>query len=150
VIHDPTRDETFAAVAGGGATLNNRPIRVSRFNRLKDAMVIASFPPGVLPESPPIQRFLKVLPHAQTIHRSGSAALNLAYVASGRLDAFWSTSLKPWDVAGGALIVTEAGGRLTKMNGQPLDIHVPDLLCSNGSGIHEELQTLLSGNINVS
>jgi myo-inositol-1(or 4)-monophosphatase len=150
VIHDPTRDETFAAAAGRGATLNGSPIGVSRFDRLKDAMVIASFPPGVAPGSRPIERFLKVLPHAQTIHRSGSAALNLAYVASGRLDAFWSTSLKPWDVAGGSIIVTEAGGRVTKMNGQPLDIHVPDLLCSNGSGIHEELQTLLSGNIDVS
>jgi len=150
VIHDPTRDETFAAAAGCGATLNGQPIRVSRFDHLKDAMVIASFPPGVTPGSQPIERFLKVLPHAQTIHRSGSAALNLAYVASGRLDAFWSTSLKPWDVAAGALIVAEAGGRITKMNGDPLDIHVPDLLCSNGSGIHHELRVLLSGNVDAS
>jgi myo-inositol-1(or 4)-monophosphatase len=146
VIYDPTREELFTARRGGGATLDGRPIRVSRFDRLDRAMVIASFPPGVTPESPPIQRFLKVLPFAQTIHRSGSAALNLAYVAAGRLDAFWSTSLKPWDVAAGAVLVAEAGGRLTTLRGGPLDIYVPDLLCSNGSGIHEELSALLSGN----
>jgi myo-inositol-1(or 4)-monophosphatase len=146
VIHDPTRGETFAASRGVGATLDGRPIRVSRFDRLDRAMVIASFPPGVTADSQPIKRFLTVLPYAQTIHRSGSAALNLAYIAAGRLDAFWSTSLKPWDVAAGALIVAEAGGRVTTLGGKPLNIEVPDLLSSNGTGIHEELRMLLSGN----
>ena len=144
VIHDPTRGEIFSAALGQGATLDGHPIRSSRFDRLSQAMVIASFPPGVTAESEPIKRFLTVLGHAQTIHRSGSAALNLAYVAAGRLDGFWSTSLKPWDVAAGALIVAEAGGRVTKMDGSPLDIAVPDLLSTNGTGIHEELSTLLS------
>jgi myo-inositol-1(or 4)-monophosphatase len=147
VIHDPTREETFAAALGQGATLDGRPIRSSRFDRLNQAMVIASFPPGVTAGSEPIKRFLTVLAHAQTIHRSGSAALNLAYIAAGRLDGFWSTSLKPWDVAAGALIVAEAGGRVTKMDGSPLEIAVPDLLSTNGTGIHEELSKLLSGNI---
>lgn len=150
VIHDPTRGETFSAAQGQGATLDGRPIRSSRFDRLNQAMVIASFPPGVKADSEPIKRFLTVLGHAQTIHRSGSAALNLAYVAAGRLDGFWSTSLKPWDVAAGALIVAEAGGRVTKMDGSPLEIAVPDLLSTNGTGIHEELSRLLSGNIDVS
>jgi myo-inositol-1(or 4)-monophosphatase len=147
VIYDPTRKELFAARQGAGATLDNRPLRVSHFDRLDRAMVIASFPPGVAPDSLPIKRFLAVIPHAQTIHRSGSAALNLAYVAAGRLDAFWSSSLKPWDVAAGALIVAEAGGRVTTMSGRPFDIAVPDLLCSNGTEIHEQLSVLLSGNI---
>jgi myo-inositol-1(or 4)-monophosphatase len=147
VIYDPTRQEMFAARRGVGATLDGRPICVSRFDHLDRAMVIASFPPGVTADSLPIKRFLKVLPYAQTIHRSGSAALNLAYIAAGRLEAFWSTSLKPWDVAAGALIVTEAGGRVTTMSGGPFDIEVPDLLGSNGTGIHEELSVLLSGNI---
>jgi len=147
VIYDPSSDELFAARRGAGATLDGRSIRVSRFDSLKQAMVIASFPPGVTADSLPIKRFLKVLPHAQTIHRSGSAALNLANVAAGRLDAFWSASLKPWDVAAGALIVAEAGGRVTTMSGNPLDINIPDLLCSNGTGIHEELSALLSGNM---
>lgn len=147
VIFDPTRNEMFAAQRGAGATVNGRRLRVSRFDRLKQAMVIASFPPGVTPESLPIRRFLTVLPHAQTIHRSGSSALNLAYVAAGRLDGYWSTSLKPWDMAAGALIVAEAGGRVTQISGRPLDIEVQDLLCTNGSGIHEELSALLSGNV---
>lgn len=146
VIYDPTRDELFAAQRGRGASVNGTPLKVSRFARLNQAMVIASFPPGVTADSLPIRRFLTVLPHAQTIHRSGSSALNLAYVAAGRLDGYWSTSLKPWDMAAGALIVAEAGGRVTKMNGQALDIEVADLLCTNGTGIHEELSVLLSGN----
>ncbi|HTI50233.1 MAG TPA: inositol monophosphatase family protein [Planctomycetaceae bacterium] len=143
VIYDPTRDELFAAVRGQGATLNGRPIRASRFDRLDRAMVIASFPPGVTADSLPIRRFLDVLPHAQTIHRSGSSALNLAYVGAGRLDAYWSTSLKPWDMAAGVLIAAEAGGRVSRMNGAPLDIDVPDLLCTNGTAIHEQLSGLL-------
>ena len=147
VIYDPTRDEMFSAASGDGAKLNGQPIGTSRFAPLNRAMVIASFPPGVAPESEPIRRFLKVLPHAQTIHRSGSAALNLAYIAAGRLDGFWSASLKPWDVAAGAAIVAEAGGTISRMNGEPLDIYVPDMLCTNGTGIHGELVALLSGNL---
>ncbi|MBI3866885.1 MAG: inositol monophosphatase [Planctomycetia bacterium] len=147
VIYDPTRSEMFSAARGHGATLDGRPIRTSQFAPLNKAMVIASFPPGVAPDSEPIRRFLKVLPYAQTIHRSGSAALNLAFIAAGRLDGFWSTSLKPWDVAAGAVIVAEAGGQITTTGGGPLDIQVPDLLCTNGTGIHAELVALLSSNV---
>src|SRR5262245_19146777 len=95
----------FSAAKGLGAKLNGQAIANSRFEPLNKAMVIASFPPGVAADGEPIRRFLKVLPHAQTIHRSGSAALNLAYIAAGRLDGFWSASLKPWDVAAGAVLV---------------------------------------------
>jgi myo-inositol-1(or 4)-monophosphatase len=144
VIYDPTRDEMFAAIRGGGATLNGRPLHVSAVSVLSQAMLVASFPPGVQPDSLPIQRFLRVLPHAQTIQRTGSAALNLANLAAGRLDGFWSTSLKPWDMAAGVIIVTEAGGRVTKIDGTPLEIEVPDLLSTNGTGIHGELQALLT------
>jgi len=69
--------------------------------------------------------------------------LNLAYVAAGRIDAFWSVSLKPWDMAAGAVLVAEAGGRITNSSGGPLDIAVPDLLATNGTAVHEELQQLL-------
>lgn len=146
VIYDPTRDELFSAIQGGGAALNDRPLRPSRFARLSEAMVIASFPPGVTAESQAMRRFLKVLPHAQTIHRSGSSALNMAYVAAGRLEAYWSTNLKPWDMAAGVLLVREAGGRVTRTDGGPFDIEVPDMLCSNGTGLHDELAVLLSIN----
>ena len=91
---------------------------------------------------PPIQQFLRILPHAQTIQRTGSAALNLAYLATGRLDGFWSHSLKAWDMAAGVLIVREAGGRVTRMSGEPLALEIPDLLATNGS-IHDALRDLL-------
>jgi myo-inositol-1(or 4)-monophosphatase len=143
VIYDPTRDEMFAAVRGSGAMLNGSPIHVSRFSPLSQAMVIASFPPGVKADSPAMLRFLKVLPHAQTIHRSGSAALNLAYIAAGRLDGYWSSSLKPWDMAAGIVLVREAGGRITKTDGSPIDHHVMSLLATNGTQVHRELVALL-------
>lgn len=143
VVYDPTRDELFAATRGGGATLNGRPLVPSVFSSLGQAMVIASFPPGVQADSLPIRRFMTVLPHAQTVHRSGSAALNLAYVAAGRLDGYWSASLKPWDMAAGALLVMEAGGQVTRMGGQPLQLEIPDLLATNGTTLHAELSALL-------
>jgi myo-inositol-1(or 4)-monophosphatase len=143
VIFDPNRDELFSAVQGRGAALNGDPIRPTDVKSLGQAMVVASLPVGAGPDDPAVDRFLRVMPCAQTVQRTGSAALNLAYVAGGRMDAFWSSSLKPWDTAAGALLVTEAGGRITKMSGGPFDIEVPDLLASNGSSIHEELQQLL-------
>ena len=143
VIFDPNRDEMFCAVRGEVATLNGNPIQTSRVDSLKQMMAVASLPVAVTPDDPAVGRFLRVMSHAQTVQRTGSAALNLAYVACGRIDAFFSSSLKPWDVAAGALIVTEAGGRVSKMDGSPLEIEVPDLLSSNGSSIHEELQQLL-------
>lgn len=143
VIFDPTRNEMFSALRGAGATLNGTPIRTSHFAPLDQAMVIVSFPPGVTPDGLPIQRFLRVLPYAQTIHRSGSAALNLAYIAAGRLDGYWSTSLKPWDMAAGVVMVREAGGNITQLDGRALDIEIPSLLATNGTGIHAELMALL-------
>jgi len=144
VIFDPTRDEMFTAIRGQGAQLNGKPLHVSKCPQLSRALVIASFPPGVKVDSQPIRRFFKVLPFAQSIHRSGSSALNLAYVAAGRLDGYWSTSLKPWDMAAGALIVVEAGGRVTRLDGQPLNIEIPDLLATNGLSMHNELCDLLT------
>lgn len=143
VVFDPNRNELFTAVRGHGAHLNGRPLRPSSVNRLQDAMVVASLPVGSQRDDPAVMRFLKVLPHAQTVQRTGSAALNLSYVAAGRIEAFWSSNLKPWDVAAGGLLVTEAGGRVTKMDGRSFDLMVPDLLATNGSPIHEELQASL-------
>jgi myo-inositol-1(or 4)-monophosphatase len=143
VIFDPSKQEMFAALRGHGATLNDRPLQTSRFHRLKDAMVIASFPPNAKSDSPPLRRFLHVINHAQTVHRSGSAALNLAYVAAGRLDGYWSTSLKAWDMAAGVLFAREAGGRATRMDGSHVDLAIPDILCTNGTALHDELITRL-------
>lgn len=138
-IYDPTRDEMFLAARGAGATLNRRPLRRSEVTELSQAMVVASLPVATDPGDIAVKRFLKMLPHAQTVQRTGSAALNLAYVAAGRLDAFWSTSLKPWDMAAGVVLVEEAGGKITRIDGGPFQLEEPNLLASNGSNIHEEL-----------
>lgn len=143
VIFDPNRDEMFCAVQGEGATLNGKPIGSSRVDSLSQTMAMASLPVAATPDDPAVDRFLRVMAQAQTVQRTGSAALNLCYVACGRIDAYWSSSLKPWDMAAGALIVAEAGGRVSKMDGGSFEIAVPDLLSSNGTSIHEELQKIL-------
>lgn len=143
VIFDPTRDEMFSAVHGGVATLNDTPIRPTTTTVLSQSMLMASLPVGCQAGDPAIARFLTVLPNSQTVQRSGSAALNLAYVASGRIDGFWSTSLKPWDMAAGVPIVEVAGGSVSKTNGSPFHVHEPDLLATNGTDIHNALQRLL-------
>ena len=90
-----------------------------------------------------MRRFLKLIPQAQTIQRTGSAALNLAYIAAGRVDGFWSTSLMPWDMAGGVVLVEEAGGKVTCIDGSTFDVEQPNLLATNGTAIHQTLATLL-------
>lgn len=113
VVFDPMANELFTATRGGGAYMNGREIHSSGIDRLCDAMVAVSFPPEIHRESPEIQQFVEVLIQSQSVRRLGSAALNLCYVANGRLDAYWANKLKPWDVAGGAIIAKEAGATLT-------------------------------------
>ncbi len=144
-IYDPSRDEMFAAAAGDGATLNGRPIRVSSQDELSDALCMASLPVKTTRAHPAVQAFLRVLEAAQHVQRTGSAALNLASVAAGRVEAFWSTSLMPWDMAAGVLLIEEAGGRVTKTGGDAFLVDEPDVLVSNGSPLHEELIRLLNG-----
>jgi myo-inositol-1(or 4)-monophosphatase len=142
-IYDPTRQEMFSAARGEGATLNGKLIEPSATEPLGSALVMASLPVKTTPESKEVRRFLRVLTQAQALQRTGSAALNLCYVAAGRMDAFWSTSLKPWDMAAGVLILREAGGRVTAINGGAFDVNVSDLLASNGNRLHEELAAIL-------
>lgn len=146
VILDPTRNELFAAARGRGATLNGQPIHPSRAARLKEALVMVSLPVAVPPGHPAVERFVRTMSAAQATQRTGSAALNLAYTACGRIDAFFSTSLKPWDMAAGTLIVREAGGRVTQIHGGEFVLDVPDILATNGGPLHKELQRLLSEN----
>ena len=143
-IYDPNRDEMFSAAKGQGATLNREAIRPSETEDIADAMCMASLPIKAKQDDPAIQRFLRVLDVAQTVQRTGSAALNLCCVASGRIDAFWSTSLKPWDQAAGALIVQEAGGVLSKTDGEPFDVNKPDLLSTNSPALTSQLIAQLS------
>lgn len=142
-IYNPVSDEMFLASAGHGAWLNRRRLKCSQVESLPQAMVIASLPVVSGPNDAAVQRFLKVLQQVQTVQRTGSAAMNLAYLAAGRIDAFWSSSLKPWDMAAGVLIVREAGGTVTRIDQSCFDVNVSDLLASNGSSIHEELSRIL-------
>ncbi len=143
-IYDPNRDELFSAAAGQGATLNGRRIHVSQASDLSQALCMASLPVKTTRADPAVQRFLRVLEAAQHVQRTGSAALNLCSVACGRVDAFWSTSLHPWDMAAGVLIVTEGGGRVTRTDGGLFDLLRPDLLATNGTPLHSAVVPLLA------
>lgn len=109
-IFDPVRDECFTARAGGGAALNGRPISAAATTAAIDALVAVSFPPHVTADSGAVADFLAVVPHVHSVRRTGSTAINLAYIACGRLDAFWVRRIAGWDVAAGLLLVAEAGG----------------------------------------
>lgn len=143
VVYDPTRDELFAAAKGGGATRNGQPIQVSTTDTLQRTLAMASLPVGAGRDHPGILRFLSALEQLQHVQRTGSAALNLCAVAYGAVEVFWSVSLKPWDMAAGALIVREAGGTVTQLDGGLFTIEQPNILASNGTGIHEEMQQVL-------
>jgi myo-inositol-1(or 4)-monophosphatase len=139
VIYDPVRDQLFSAGRGRGAYLNGDRLQVSRVAALSDALVAASFAARVPPGSPEVHRFVQVLAHAQAIRRLGSAALNLAYLAAGRLDAYWASSVQLWDVAAGLLCVEEAGGRISSLDGSPLDLDRPWFAAAATGPLHEEL-----------
>ncbi|MDA1229863.1 MAG: inositol monophosphatase, partial [Planctomycetota bacterium] len=120
-----------------------QPIRTSVEVELKSAMGMASLPVAADSKNPAVMRFLNAIPALQTVQRSGSAALNLAYIASGRIDCFWSSSLHPWDVAAGSLLVAESGGIITKLDGSVFDIFVPDLLSAATATLGRKLVTVL-------
>lgn len=111
-IYDPLRDECFSARRGGGATLDGRPLRVATTTDPAEAIAAISFPPRVTPDAPAVADFLAVLPHVHSVRRTGSTALNLAWLAAGRLHLFWVRRIACWDVAAGIVIVREAGGAI--------------------------------------
>ena len=118
VTYDPLRDELFVAEKGKGATLNGQPISVSQIKEIHKALVATGFPYKRHIEPPPnIPELTRVMPNVQGIRRGGSAALDVAYVACGRLDGYWESSLHLWDWIGGVLMVKEAGGIVTQMDG---------------------------------
>ncbi len=127
VVFDPTRQEMFSAERGAGAYLNNRRIRVSAAKRLEDSLVSTGFPSRKRHLNVNIHFYHQMAMATHGVRRGGSAAIDLAYVASGRLDAFWEFGLNPWDMAAGTLLVTEAGGRSTDMKGGPHNMASPHL-----------------------
>ena len=138
VIYDPTRDELFAAERGRGARLNGRPIHVSRVRALAESLIATGFPSHKRHVSPNIHFYHEFTLRSHGVRRAGSAALDLAYVAAGRTEAFWEFNLNPWDTAAGILLVTEAGGRVTDFSGAPYRLDSREILASNGL-IHAEL-----------
>ena len=147
MIYDPLRDELFEARRGGGASLNGTPIRVSATARLTRALIATGFPYDIrerVPET--LARLGRLLGIVQGLRRGGSAALDLCYVACGRLDGFYEENLKPWDTAAGLLIVTEAGGKITTFDGGDYDIYSPNILASNGV-LHRELFVLVESGL---
>jgi myo-inositol-1(or 4)-monophosphatase len=142
-VYDPTRKELFTAEKGGGASLNGRPIATSSAETLVDAMLVTGFPYDVHNRVQEIVGlFAAFVAEARAVRRLGSAAIDLCYVAAGRMDGFWERDLKPWDIAAGALIVSEAGGTVTNMAGEPFRSRGADVLASNGR-IHEPMLTVI-------
>jgi len=148
VVLDPLSEECFVAQRGHGATLNGQPITTSGCGRIGQALVAVSFSPHVERDSPEIRRFVEILLAAQSVRRMGSAALNLCYVAAGRLDAYVATSVSIWDIAAGLLLVTEAGGAVSAIDGHPLSLERPELIaCASQSLAADLIQALRSANM---
>ena len=143
-IFDPNRNELFLAERGKGATLNGRPIRVSKSEPLQQAMVATGFAYNVQEGErlDNIDNFGAFIKRARAVRRPGSAAIDLAWTACGRIDGFWELFLKPWDMAAGVLIIREAGGSVTSFDGGRYDLYGTEILASNGL-IHGEMMEVL-------
>ena len=155
VVHDPSRSETFFATRGGGAFLDSPRVRarlgrpqrlaVTTTRALRLALVATGFAyTRATTPTNNLLEFNRVIPQVRCVRRAGSAALDLAYVAAGRLDAYWEYNLEPWDIAAGALLVREAGGLLTRIDGGPWDLRHGDLVTA-GPALAPALQAELAG-----
>ena len=142
VTFDPTRDELFASERGGGATLNNKPIRVSETPELKDALLVTGFPYDTRERENFVRHFTGFTHKSRGIRRDGSAAIDMAYVACGRFDGFWEEGLHAWDVAAGVLLIEEAGGRVSYYDDSKFSIYKPPI-CASNSLIHGEMLEVL-------
>jgi len=143
VTHDPTRNETFAAERGKGATLNNKPIRVSDTEQLGDALIVTGFPYDFKKRENFSRHLTRFLLESRGVRRDGSAAIDMAYVACGRFDGFWEEGLNPWDMAAGVLLIEEAGGQISGYGGSTFTIYNPPLLATNGL-IHDQMASILA------
>jgi myo-inositol-1(or 4)-monophosphatase len=143
VIYDPVRKELFSAIKERGSYLNKTPIRVSEVEKISDSLLATGFPYELNEDFyKNMKLFKKFYERSQGVRRAGAAALDLCYIACGRLDGFWEYGLNPWDVAAGSLIVSEAGGRLSNFNGCELSIYENQILASNNH-IHDEMLEVL-------
>lgn len=142
VTYDPTRNEMFAAERGRGASLNNKPVRVSQTENLGDALIVTGFPYDFKRREDFARHLTQFLLNSRGVRRDGSAAIDMAYVACGRFDGFWEEGLNPWDMAAGILLIEEAGGQISNYDGSKFNIYSPPILASNGL-IHSQMSTIL-------
>jgi myo-inositol-1(or 4)-monophosphatase len=148
VCYDPTRNELFAAERGSGAYLNDQPIHVSKVANLAESLVATGFPSHKRHKNPNIHFYHQITLRTHGVRRAGSAALDLCYVACGRLDGFWEFNLNPWDTAAGVLVVAEAGGMVTDFHGGKFQLDSRETLASNGlihGALQHEFQEIFAG-----
>jgi len=139
-VYDPIRDDVFFAAKGKGAALNGRDIRVSGTDNLNESLLATGFPYDIRTSSENnLDYFAEFARSVQAVRRAGSAALDLCYLACGRIDGFWEIKLHPWDTAAAWLIIEEAGGRVTDFSGGPFDVFLKECAASNGTKLHDEL-----------
>lgn len=142
VVLDPRQDELFAAAAGQGATLNGRPIRTSTTATLETALLATGFPPDLKGQERQLDWWRYFALRSQSLRRTGSTAINLAYVAAGRFDGYWGFDNKPWDVAGSVPLIREAGGVISQIDGGPYDCFTRPLIATNGP-LHPDMLAAL-------
>ncbi|HVG02796.1 MAG TPA: inositol monophosphatase family protein [Nitrospira sp.] len=143
VVLDPVRDELFTAISGQGAYVNEEPIHVSETNHLGKSLLVTGFSYNIR-DTPNnnLDHFARLSLHAQGVRRTGSAALDLCYVAAGRFDGYWEVVLSPWDMAGGIVILREAGGIVSAITKEPFSLYGEELVATNGL-IHRQLLDIL-------
>lgn len=148
VVYDPTRDECFSAEKGAGARLNGKAIHVSKVSDFAQSLVATGFPSQKRHKNPNIHFYHHITLQTHGVRRAGSAAMDLAYTACGRYDAYWEFNLNPWDTAAGVVLVREAGGDVTDLDGAPFDIASKEVIASNRKlhpALLRELSAVTSG-----
>ncbi len=142
-VYDPLKEELFTAERGGGAHLNGRRLRASSASELLQSLLVTGFPYDVRETlDASLRLFNRFMGHARAIRRDGAAALDLCYIAAGRVDGFWEERLQTWDVMAGALMIEEAGGRISRFDGAPLGLCADEVVASNGPLHHAMLDVL--------
>jgi myo-inositol-1(or 4)-monophosphatase len=145
VVYEPSRNEMFHAVKGAGAWVNERRLRVSNAQKLEEGLIATGFPPDLRGNEKTLDWWRIFSFRARSLRRTGSTALNMAYVAAGRFDGFYAFDNHVWDVAGGTVLIREAGGTVTNIDGTTYDPYTPDALASNGTLHPMMLNILLAG-----
>lgn len=149
VVLDPSRNEMFHAFKGGGAWINDRRIKVSATISLEEALLATGFPPDIRGQERALDWWRYFSFKSRSLRRTGSTALNMAYVAAGRFDAYWAFDNHVWDVAGATVLIQEAGGLVTNVDGSEYDPYTADALASNGPLHPVLLETFRTGDTTV-